>query len=122
MNGSGAERFGMNVSGYSIRQTLQGSFDALVIDNAVLRLTIVPELGGKIASLIRLESGHEYLLQPLSRSGRTARVPTVTILKITRRAALMSVHRLLRNAYTPKSHSSLAGCLIMEMFGACHRP
>jgi len=54
----------MNVSGYSIRPTLQGSLDALVVDNAVLRLTIVPELGGKIASLIRLESGHEYLLQP----------------------------------------------------------
>ena len=54
----------MNVSGYSIRQTLQGSFDALVIDNAVLRLTIVPDLGGKITSIIRLESGHEYLLQP----------------------------------------------------------
>ena len=54
----------MNVSEYSIRQTLQGSFDALVVDDAVLRLTIVPELGSKIASLIRLESGHEYLLQP----------------------------------------------------------
>ena len=54
----------MNVSGYSIRQTMHGSFDALVMDNAVLRLTVVPELGGKIASLIRLESGHEYLLQP----------------------------------------------------------
>lgn len=53
----------MNVSGSSIRRT-QGSFDALVIDNAVLRLTIVPELGGKIASLIRLESGYEYLMQP----------------------------------------------------------
>ena len=37
----------MNVSGYSIRQTLQGPFDALVIDNAVLRLTIMPELGGE---------------------------------------------------------------------------
>ena len=57
----------MNVSGYSIRQTLQGPFDALVIDNAVLRLTIVPEWGGKISSLIRLESGHEYLLQPPER-------------------------------------------------------
>lgn len=64
MNGSGAERFGMNVSGSSIRQALQGSFNALVVDNDVLRVTIVPELGGKIASLIRQESGHEYLLQP----------------------------------------------------------
>jgi hypothetical protein len=57
----------MNVSGYSIRQMPQGRFEALVVDNAVLRLTIVPELGGKIASLIRLESGYEYLLQPPER-------------------------------------------------------
>jgi galactose mutarotase-like enzyme len=49
---------------FSIRRTRLGSFDALVIDNAALRLTIVPELGGKIVSLIRLESGREYLLQP----------------------------------------------------------
>jgi galactose mutarotase-like enzyme len=46
------------------RQTLQGSFDAFVLDNDVLRLTIVPQLGGKIVSLVRLESGYEYLLQP----------------------------------------------------------
>ena len=65
----------MNVSGYSIRQTLHGSFHALVIDNAVLRLTIVPELGGKITSLIRLESGHDYLLQP-PEPERAYRVPS----------------------------------------------
>jgi galactose mutarotase-like enzyme len=46
------------------RQTLQGSFDACVLKNDVLRLTIVPQLGGKIVSLVRLESGYEYLLQP----------------------------------------------------------
>jgi hypothetical protein len=46
------------------RQTLQGSFDAFVLDNDVLRLTIVSRLGGKIVSLVRLESGYEYLLQP----------------------------------------------------------
>src|SRR6201981_547220 len=54
----------MKGSGYSIRQTLQGSFDAFVLDNALLRLTIMPELGGKIVSLIRLASGREFLLQP----------------------------------------------------------
>jgi hypothetical protein len=48
----------------SISQTTLGSFDAFVLENAVLRLTIVPELGGKIVSLVRIESGYEYFLQP----------------------------------------------------------
>ena len=48
----------------SIRQALLGSLEAVVLDNRSVRLTVVPELGGKIASLIRNESGHEYLLQP----------------------------------------------------------
>jgi hypothetical protein len=54
----------MKGSRSSIRQAQQGSLNAFVLDNDVLRLTIVPELGGKIVSLIRLESGYEYLLQP----------------------------------------------------------
>ena len=54
----------MKRSGSSICQTLHGSLHALAIENAVLRLVILPELGGKIASLVRLESGYEYLLQP----------------------------------------------------------
>jgi galactose mutarotase-like enzyme len=54
----------MKGSRSSIRQTSHGSFDALVLENSVVRLTIVPELGGKIVSLIRLESDREYLLQP----------------------------------------------------------
>jgi galactose mutarotase-like enzyme len=61
---SGEKPFAHEGGGYSIRQAVIGSLDAFVIDNAVLRLTIVPKLGGKIISLIRLESGHEYLLQP----------------------------------------------------------
>jgi galactose mutarotase-like enzyme len=48
----------------SVRQTRLGSLDAFVFENSSLRLTVVPELGGKLASLIRNESGHEYLLQP----------------------------------------------------------
>src|SRR5947209_20032876 len=48
----------------SIRQARLGSVEAVVLDNRSLRRTVVPELGGKIASLIRNESGHEYLLQP----------------------------------------------------------
>src|SRR6266496_508092 len=48
----------------SICQTRIASRDAIVVDNGSLRLTVVPELGGKIISLIRNESGYEYLLQP----------------------------------------------------------
>lgn len=48
----------------SVRQTRLGSLDAVVLDNGSLHLTVVPELGGKIVSLIRNESGFEYLLQP----------------------------------------------------------
>ena len=48
----------------SIRQARLGSLEAVVLDNRSLRLTVLPELGGKIASLIWQESGHEYLLQP----------------------------------------------------------
>jgi hypothetical protein len=54
----------MKGSRSSIRRASQSSFDALVLENSALRLTIMPELGGKIVSLIRLESGREYLLQP----------------------------------------------------------
>jgi hypothetical protein len=49
----------------SIRQTRLGSLDAFVLENGSLRLTVMPERGGKIVSLVRKESGHEYLLQPV---------------------------------------------------------
>ena len=48
----------------SVHRCRHDLFDALVLDNDVLRLTIVPELGGKIVSLVRLETGYEYFLQP----------------------------------------------------------
>jgi len=41
-----------------------GLVDAIVLDNGFVRVAAVPELGGKIISLIRVESGCEYLLQP----------------------------------------------------------
>jgi galactose mutarotase-like enzyme len=47
-----------------ICQTRVGSLDSIVLNNSSLRLTVVPELGGKIVSLIRNESGYEYLRQP----------------------------------------------------------
>jgi len=54
----------MKGNGYSTCQTLLGSLDTVVLNNGLLRLTAVPELGGKIVSLIRQESGYECLLQP----------------------------------------------------------
>lgn len=59
------QQLGSTVSSESsICQTRIASRDAIVVDNGSLRLTVVPELGGKIVSLIRNESGYEYLLQP----------------------------------------------------------
>src|SRR5260370_26982890 len=48
----------------SICQTRVASRHAIVVDNGSLRLTLIPELGGRIVSLIRNESGYEYLLPP----------------------------------------------------------
>ena len=36
-------------------------FDALVADNGLIRVTVVPALGGKIASLVHLRTGREWL-------------------------------------------------------------
>lgn len=65
----------MNGSGDSIRRARHGSLEALVVENGALRLTIVPALGGKIVSLIRLETGREYLLPP-SAPDRVCRTPS----------------------------------------------
>jgi hypothetical protein len=48
----------------SIRHTRTECVDLAVLENDFIRLTVTPKLGGKITSLIRLESNHEYLLQP----------------------------------------------------------
>jgi len=48
----------------TVHETRIGSVDAVVLENSSLRLTVVPELGGKIVSLIRKKTGHEFLLQP----------------------------------------------------------
>ena len=37
--------------------------NAVILDNNILRVVAVPELGGKIVSLVRLQSGYEFLLQ-----------------------------------------------------------
>jgi hypothetical protein len=45
----------------------------VILDNGVLRASVLPELGAKMSSLVRLGSGREFLAQPDSRSLR--RVP-----------------------------------------------
>jgi galactose mutarotase-like enzyme len=59
------QQLSSTVSGETtVRKTRLGSLDAFVLDNGLLSLTAVPELGGKIVSLVRKKTGHEYLLQP----------------------------------------------------------
>ena len=43
----------------------------VVLDNGVLRVRLLPSIGGKMSSLVRLASGHEFLLQ-----GTNSRIPT----------------------------------------------
>jgi galactose mutarotase-like enzyme len=37
-------------------------FDRIILDNGAARVVVVPDLGGKIISLIRIASGREYLI------------------------------------------------------------
>lgn len=41
--------------------SLEG-FDRFTLDNGVIRLRLLPQLGGKIISLVRVDSGREYLV------------------------------------------------------------
>ncbi len=44
-------------------------FESVVLENRELQLTVVPHVGGKMVSLVRKESGREFLLQPTARLG-----------------------------------------------------
>jgi len=44
-------------------------FESVVLENGELQLTVVPHVGGKMVSLVRKESGREFLLQPIARLG-----------------------------------------------------
>jgi galactose mutarotase-like enzyme len=37
-------------------------FDQIILDNGIVRAIVVPDLGGKIISLVRIASGREYLI------------------------------------------------------------
>lgn len=47
-----------------ISEDALGEFLCITIENGIVRARILPELGAKMTSLVRLESGHEYLLHP----------------------------------------------------------
>ena len=51
----------------------EGEFQRIVLENEALRAVILPELGGKIASLVSRKTGREFLLQHPDRPYRRAR-------------------------------------------------
>jgi len=46
----------------NIRLDSLEDFVRITLDNGVIRLALLPEIGGKIISLVRLDSGREYLI------------------------------------------------------------
>lgn len=56
-----------------IKVTREGEFEHIVMENEAIRAVILPELGAKIASLMNLKTGREFLLQHPDRPYRRAR-------------------------------------------------
>jgi hypothetical protein len=52
------------------RHSRPGGLVPIQLDNGVVRVTLFPDLGGKISSIVRIASGHEFLLGPED-TGRT---------------------------------------------------
>src|SRR5258705_12639022 len=46
----------------SIKTAHGRGFDRIILDNCVARVVVLPDLGGKIISLVRIASGREYLI------------------------------------------------------------
>jgi len=46
----------------SVKTASGRRFDQIILDNGVVRAIVVPDLGGKIISLVRIASGREYLI------------------------------------------------------------
>ena len=46
----------------SIKTVSGRGFDRIILDNGVARVVVLPDLGGKIISLVRIASGREYLI------------------------------------------------------------
>ena len=47
-----------------ITEDAVGGFRRVTMDNRTVRVRFLPELGAKMTSLVRIASGHEFLLQP----------------------------------------------------------
>ncbi len=86
-----------------IHEDALGEFHCITIENEIVRMRLLPELGAKMTSLVRLESGHEFLLQPqrplrrasygdpfadFDTSGFDECVPTVSACRLRRGAKL----------------------------------
>ena len=46
----------------SIKTVSGRGFDRIILDNGLARVVVLPDLGGKIISLVRIASGREYLI------------------------------------------------------------
>ena len=47
-----------------------GALECVTLTNGLIQVTVLPQIGGKMASLIRAQSGREFLLQPPERPYR----------------------------------------------------
>ena len=47
-----------------VRTDSSGSLTRIVMENGSIRVVVVPSLGGKIASIVNLATGREFILQP----------------------------------------------------------
>jgi galactose mutarotase-like enzyme len=55
-----------------IREDKLGDFSRVTLSNGVIRVEVLPELGGKLVSLCLLDGNHEFLLRPPEREYRRA--------------------------------------------------
>ena len=64
----------VSVTSPKTRTTLDsvGGFQRFTLQNECVSVSVLPELGGKMTSLKHLDSGHEFLLQPIERAYRRA--------------------------------------------------
>ncbi len=53
----------------SIKTVSGRGFDRIILDNGLARVVVMPDLGGKIISLVRIASGREYLISLSSNEG-----------------------------------------------------
>lgn len=58
-----AERADHGVTGQNLSRTVTRRFNTLVLENEYLKVTLLPEYGGRILSILYKPTGHEQLFQ-----------------------------------------------------------